>query len=42
MGYNMKYLLLFKLDEMLKEKILNGYLKEGFIILWNDEYCFIN
>lgn len=28
----MKYLLLFKLDEMLKEKILDGYLKDGLII----------
>ncbi len=28
----MKYLLLYKLDNMLKEKILDGYLKDGFII----------
>ena len=28
----MKYLLLYKLDDMLKEKILDGYLKDGFII----------
>ena len=33
----MKYLLLFKLDEMLKEKILSGYLKEGFIILYEKD-----
>ena len=28
----MKYLLLYKLDDMLKEKILDGYLNDGFII----------
>ena len=33
----MKYLLLFKLDEMLKEKILSGYLKEGFIIIYEKD-----
>ena len=37
MGYNMKYLLLYKLDEMLKENLLNGYLKDGFNILYEKD-----
>ena len=33
----MKYLLLYKLDDMLKEKILDGYLKDGFIISYEKD-----
>lgn len=33
----MKYLLLYKLNEMLKEKILSGYLKDGFNILYEND-----
>ena len=33
----MKYLLLYNLDEMLKEKILSGYLKDGFTIIYEND-----
>jgi len=28
----MKYILIYKLDELVKEKIINGYMKDGFIL----------